>query len=1136
VAGAAATSRLVPYLPSSTLPGDFFYQSAPDAGKQIGFLANGEFKNGVYSGGDLSYSGNCSGWWFQSASAPLPLVRIPRDYIHGANCDRPPQNSEACIRRLLRPQGVLVKYEESGGFATSYDHDNPGYYQAGDKYADGCDAGLLGAADPRVDLDLAENQAIVANVSNRSQAPIKNLLNNIYDYLNSPSVDGFQNGKRLDDPDASCRTTAVILLYDTFNGCQNDSCNFLTSMNGGLTAFKQMNVPIYVIGLGMAAGATANTGICIAQNSGALIKDGAEVGYFPVESPQELFDALEAITSYLTESTKDFASASISSVQAGGEQMAYLATFNASKARTIWNGRLAGYRLDEYGAIPQGTRTVTDQSDPFYNVALTVPSNDPAVLIWNAGMNLAFTPGTGATDPAAILAPGAGPTPGFYTDGSTDLTTTIPTRSYPGRKVVFSLPATYPKDGTTNLPTVLPLPAASTVPEVRDDMVASTAKSWWPTMTALLGPQLSTDPATNRLSNAASAEALRFIWGDRDAVTGASKAVAQYGGLKLGDIFHSNPVVVGPPANYFYWASNVNDYRAYVTKYKNRRQVLYAGANDGLFHAFDVGVWNRDTNVCSAISTGSTPGCFDLGTGLELFAYAPRATMPVFHKLRTLEEQDKTNEWTVDGAPAAADVFIDPSHTGTPTATDREWRSVVISSAREGSPFQGTPGANPYASYGSVFALDVTQPDVQPQVDPVVDPDDPVAEALFNAPACLNGGSGCDAPWPAVLWEISDRGDRDSGTSGAGYADMGETWSKPGIGRVKICPNGGCSETEKGVDRYVAVFGGGFDRERLNRRGNWLYMVDVETGHVLYRANSSCGVNGGVSCVPFGSMPAPPSVLDLNGDGYLDRVYIGDMKGQMWRVDVSDLRWASTVPSDRWANKLAFDVGSATPFLLFRAPQPNPLTTPPNQFHAIYQASVVFSAAGNALGIGFGTGDRDDILAGIDPVSLTYAQRFYVVFDRGNTTTLTEADLTLLPTTVDPAQTTSASGWVLRFGASGGERLITDPIALQGYLFFSTFSPFPPGTGDGPCLQATKCSQSVGKSNFYAISAATGNPFPGEEERSTIVENTDFVTNPIAYQSADQQMNIGFMTASGGFQKPAAPRRTSSTVREWKER
>ena len=40
----------------------------------------------------------------------------------------------------------------------------------------------------------------------------------------------------------------MVLIYDNFNGCQNDSCGFLTSHV--LKNLKQIGVPVYVIGLG----------------------------------------------------------------------------------------------------------------------------------------------------------------------------------------------------------------------------------------------------------------------------------------------------------------------------------------------------------------------------------------------------------------------------------------------------------------------------------------------------------------------------------------------------------------------------------------------------------------------------------------------------------------------------------------------------------------------------------------------------------------------------------------------------------------------------------------------------------------------------------------------------------------------
>src|SRR6185503_1710750 len=229
---------------------------------------------------------------------------------------------------------------------------------------------------------------------------------------------------------------------------------------------------------------------------------------------------------------------------------------------------------------------------------------------------------------------------------------------------------------------------------------------------------------------------------------------------------------------------------------------------------------------------------------------------------------------------------------------ERAWHTVIVAGVREGSPAEGTSGAAPFASLGSYFALDVTQPDelVDDGAGGVTAPN----PTSFNSPKCLNSPSGspagddtCAREYPQVLWEITDVGDLDaSGSPGLGFGDMGETWSKPALGRVRICTANCDTTTPTQEDRYVAIVGGGFDRERLNRRGNWLYMIDVETGHVLYRANSSCGINSGsAGCSPtwFASIPSEPAAIDATGDGYIDVIYFGDQKGQLWRIDTSDL-------------------------------------------------------------------------------------------------------------------------------------------------------------------------------------------------------------------------------------------------------
>jgi Tfp pilus tip-associated adhesin PilY1 len=790
--------------------------------------------------------------------------------------------------------------------------------------------------------------------------------------------------------------------------------------------------------------------------------------------------------------------------------------------------------------------------------------------MWNAGENLADTPGTGVTNSSAILAPGAAMSNSTYPDTSNDgAPKDIVTSFYPGRKIVFSLPQSYPDP--TNSSTHLPLPAADVVPETRLDMVTpsgtppfTSPPSWWQALKALMSPQ-SVPPfvLAPPISDVDAQKSLRFIWGDRDSVIletdSSASGTTLYNGLKLGDVFHSSPVLVGPPNQFAYFSANLHGYQDFQDTYKRRRRVLYFGANDGLYHAVDAGAWDRTPALCDFDTDGVTrKHCFDLGSGAEVFAYAPRAIMQIFKGLKDeIGVQTKRMEWTVDGPATAGDVFIDSNHSGTPVDAKRAWHTVLVGGMREGSPFEGTSGTAPADSLGSYYALDVTQPDAltaDSNGKPVT-----IIPATFNAPLCLNASGdatcGKDAAdpgirgtqparsYPTVLWEITDTGDQDlAGTAGALFVDMGETWSKPALGRVKVC-TANCGNTSApfpvNQDRYVAIFGGGFDRERLNRRGNWLYMVDVETGKVLYRANSSCGINAGGGCTPtyFGSIPSEPAAIDGNGDGIIDLVYVGDLKGRMWRIDLTDLRLLASAPTGRFDNKIDVNAGTGKPFLLFEAPQP--ATGNVHPFYPIYYrptlVSLGYSVSGKpALGVGFGTGDRDDITGKREPTSLTYKQRFYYIVDKANTSTRTEAVLyDIASPTAASTTTVPANGWFLEFNL--GERTNADILTSSGVIFFTSFNPILPlNPGSGCSQNPLFCGGAGGTSRLYRVLYATGNPYVGSDRGETQAPS-GFLSEPVYFQSKDQQGNVIY-TNENTVKKETAPGGKKTSVKGWKER
>src|SRR3989442_1757162 len=114
---------------------------------------------------------------------------------------------------------------------------------------------------------------------------------------------------------------------------------------------------------------------------------------------------------------------------------------------------------------------------------------------------------------------------------------------------------------------------------------------------------------------------------------------------KLGDIVDSTPTVVGSPKERFDVIYGDTTYSTFITQYKNRRQVAYVGANDGMLHAFNAGFFvqgddgsmtpkvvhgkfttappsgittTRSTGECAP---GNSSGC--LPRGAELWAFVP---------------------------------------------------------------------------------------------------------------------------------------------------------------------------------------------------------------------------------------------------------------------------------------------------------------------------------------------------------------------------------------------------------------------------------------------------------------------------------------------------------------------------------
>ncbi len=125
----------------------------------------------------------------------------------------------------------------------------------------------------------------------------------------------------------------------------------------------------------------------------------------------------------------------------------------------------------------------------------------------------------------------------------------------------------------------------------------------------------------------------------------------------LGDIIAGAPVYVGKPP----FAYTDAGYASYAASKASRKPMVYAGANDGMLHAFSA------------------------ATGEELWAYVPTAVMPNMYKLANANYAS-LHQYFVDAEPVVGDVYVSGA-----------WRTILV----------GGLGAGGRA----YFALDVTDPD-----------------------------------------------------------------------------------------------------------------------------------------------------------------------------------------------------------------------------------------------------------------------------------------------------------------------------------------------------------------------------------------------------------------------------------------
>ena len=185
---------------------------------------------------------------------------------------------------------------------------------------------------------------------------------------------------------------------------------------------------------------------------------------------------------------------------------------------------------------------------------------------------------------------------------------------------------------------------------------------------------------------------------------------------RLGDVIYSTPTTVARPSEAFDLLYDDSSYRIFLDQYKHRRHMVYAGANDGMLHAFNAG-WYDSVNHRFL---NAPPGGTDYELGAELWAYIPYNLLGHLKYLTdpTYGKATGNHVYFVDLKPRIFDARIFTSDSKHPGG----WGTVLVGGMRFGGGEIDVdvditnPGSDVRTLRSAYFILDITDPESPPEV------------------------------------------------------------------------------------------------------------------------------------------------------------------------------------------------------------------------------------------------------------------------------------------------------------------------------------------------------------------------------------------------------------------------------------
>jgi len=505
---------------------------------------------------------------------------------------------------------------------------------------------------------------------------------------------------------------------------------------------------------------------------------------------------------------------------------------------------------------------------------------------------------------------------------------------------------------------------------------------------------------------------------------------------KLGDVFRSTPITVGTPSAFFYDMNDKNkafdQFRAAhfrTSTADNNKRIILTGANDGQMHAFHT------------------------STGFEAWSFIPPNMLSKLQNIaHSTNPTNLSHAYFVDGPIGIADVWVGTTSFQYKSPTD--WKTImVISEGRGGHDtlWSSSPNcdsgfssifSSSYPYYCGYFALDITE---------TLSPQYQWGRVSYTAPSTYS------EPDPREY--------------------LGDPWSKVMIGKVLI----------NGLEKWVGFVGAGYNGAdcsaggACDNRGKGFYIIDIATGAIIWsytKANNSEMVY---------SLPANPSIVDSDSDGFIDTVYIGDLGGNMWRFKLC----RGSEPNCTWSGGRLFQTNTAS------------------GIRPVYTSVAAARDPNRDLWVYWGTGDKTD------PTASNAQEKLYAVKDNNRTTTYTIADLDNITTkTYDP--TAKPAGWYMNFPGQG-EKMLGDPTVFGGVIYMTTYTP---SQGSDPCSQA-------GTGSLYALNYTSGSGILSGGQRSMGL-GSGIPSPPIVSMKPGNAAGADlYVTTGGGSGQAAGTRRAN---------